>query len=430
MLRRFNKLLLVLVVVAAALYIVLLNDAPTTVFLTPRNPISANTGVILIVAFVIGLVAASLVGLWFGTKAYLRERNLLGKERQRQQFYNGLLAARSAVAAAEWSKARELWEGVVRRDPTDLIARIELSRTLEGLGDTREALRVLEIARAKHPLNIELLFRAAELNIQQQNCTAALDNLALIIGTEPNQRALVMARDLSERLERFEDALEYHRKLEERGASDAETDTASRLKYQQLLKDHSAGTDGGSDLREQLRAFIKREGNFPPALNKLAELESEAGRIDDAAQLYLKAAKAGGSVDSWQQAARLWVKHHMPERALAAARAATNETRGMARITAEIELIRLYIALNMLDDAKRLLDGINALCKREQIQPADELQQTWLALRGLCLNRMGDFKQSAEVWKKLSARDFELVPILDSNDGADSKVPSPRLSTP
>ena len=71
----------------------------------------------------------------------------------------------------------------------DIIARVELSRSLEGQGQAREALRVLEEARASDPKNVEVLFRAAELNQSLNNKTAAIDNLALVLCQHPNRRA-------------------------------------------------------------------------------------------------------------------------------------------------------------------------------------------------------------------------------------------------
>ncbi len=69
----------------------------------------------------------------------------------------------------------------------------------------------------------------------------------------------------------------------------------------------------------------------------------------------------------WQKAARIWIKNHAPDKALAAARAIANEAKGLNKLDAEIELIRIHIALNMLDEAKKHCDSFLTLAKQESI---------------------------------------------------------------
>lgn len=432
MISRINKFIFVFCVVALALYLVVLNTNPVTVALTPGDAgwrISGNTGVILIAAFSLGMIVAGLVGVFFGMRSYLRERRLQNLDSQRRAFYDGMLRARGFSASAEWNKARAQWEQLIKKDPTDIIARTELSRSLQAAGEPVEALRILDAARARDPKNIEVLFRAAELNLALGNKTAAVDNLALILHNHPNRRAAQLARDLSEELGRIEDAIEYQNQIEAFGiVQNDEESVLARLEFKKILKDRA---DDPAALRSELKSLSKRRPEFVPALHRLALMESENGNVDEAAHYYVRAAKASHSSSYWNEISKLWMQKHDPERALAAARTATKETEGEAKLVAELELIRIQISLNQLDDAKRSLEQFqNMMRSGGPRMPGEILQQYWI-LRGLFYSQSGDHAQAAEMWKKLSSGDFEVrTPAYVPGMSANGDAPAARLSTP
>lgn len=430
MLKRFNRLIFILIIVAATLYVALLNQEVVTLRLFPDSPITTQLGIIIISAFSCGMLLMSLLALWFGLQSYIRERAYSMKEKERQNFYQNVLKARSFLAAEEWSKAKAAWEQAIRKDPTHIISRVELSRSMQTVNGSSnenllEALRILDSARAKDPKNIEVLFRAAEINLALKNKTAALDNLALIIYEHPVKRALLMARELSEELGRYQDALEYHRKLQAIGEDDQ--DAFARIKYKQLVTDNEADR---TKLIEELRAFIKRNPSHAEGLERLADLEMQLGHRDEAAQLYIKTAKTSPTVKVWQQAARIWVKDNLPDKAIAAARSIAADASGEKRIDAEIELIRLYIALNMLEDAKRHCESFLKLGKQEGVTPNKPQMREFLALRGLCYSRLGEHSVTADSLKKLCEDEFPFDSYITEDTTDSSDAPAPRLSTP
>jgi len=272
MLGRIYRFIAVFLLVGLALYLVLLNRESITLRLSSGWQLSGNAGVIFISIFGMGVVCAALVALFFGIKSYFRERSYRSLERQRRDFYEGLTKARACLAACEWRRAEELWRQLVRKDPTNIIARIELSRSLEGAGETSEALKVLESARAAEPENAEVLFRIAEVHIRQGNKTAAIDNLALILYSHPNRRAAAMARDLSRELGRFSDALEYQGKYESLGSEESSREIRADLEFELLLADSSSG-------EEEIKNFLRRYPGFAPALERLADIETGRGNI-------------------------------------------------------------------------------------------------------------------------------------------------------
>lgn len=429
MLKRFNRLIVLLLVVAATLYVAYLNQEVITIRLLPKSPFTAQVGIVIICTFAIGMLVMSLFMLWMGLQSYIRERAVNSRERERQQFYQNVINARSFLAAGENGKARHLWEQAIRRDPTHIIARVELSKSIQAAGDSPaqllEALRVLDEARAKEPKNIEVLFRAAELNLALNNKTSALDNLALIIYERPVKRALVMAREISADLERYEDALEYNKKLQAIGEDDPAI--FAKLKFKRLVHEFR---DNPSKLHDELRIFLKKNPNHSEALQKLAESELRAGKNDEAAQLFARASKSSGDKKTWQKAARIWVKNNTPEKAIAAARSIANDSRGIRRVHAEIELIRLFIALSMLQEAKKHCDSFMSVVRAEETPLTDEIKREFLALKGVCYLRLGENKIAEETLKMLCSEDAALDEVVNDDVLSPPVAPAPRLSTP
>lgn len=429
MLGRLNRLIVVLLIVAIALYVVMMNRENITIHLAPSSAITTSGGVILIAVFCLGILCTALVALFFGLKAWWREQGLHARERQRQAFLDSMLKARSFHAAGDWQKAVSEWHNVLKRDPTSVIARLELSRCYQAAGDLREAARIIDAARVADPHNIEVLFRAAELNLALGNKTAAVDNLALVLYHAPGRKAAALARDLSEDLGRIDDALEYQNQLEKlEGASQIDEDVRARL----LLK--KAEIEAGNDpqaLKEQLMKLAKQFKRHAPILSRLAEVEKQAGNIDGAAQYLVKAANLSGDTALWQKAVRLWTEHRMPDRALAAARSATKDSQGVGRLHAEMDLVVVYLSLQMHAEARSSLERLPALARELGLDLSLDMQHRIMTLKGLCLNGLGQFKESSEVWRSLAESEHGLAHAISEMEKQwrPEKI-SPELSTP
>jgi len=389
---------------------------------------SSYAGVILLGAFFLGVITSTIGAVIFGMRAWVREKKLIHQEKSRMSFFQTIVEARGFISSGEWGKARDLWERFIRKENpevVDVVARVELAKALEGSGDRLEALRVLDAARANHPENIEVLFTAANLNLALGNKTAALDNLALVLYQHPNRRAAEMARELSEELGRFEDALEYHKLLAKLdGQREADTRLfIARIDYKILLRNFGGSAE---TLKPQLYSYLKSHPSYAPALERLALLEESEGKIDEAADLFVRAAKASQSPIYWRECVKLWLRNKKPDRAIAAAKTARNETSGTLKLNCELDLVRLFISLHMFEEAKKALETLQSSIQ----QGTDSsILHSMFMLQGICLSQLGEAVKSAEVWKKLS----EYEPNLDlgqKNSRSHLEAPSPLLSTP
>jgi len=379
-------------------------------------------------------VIASLVALFFGFKSYLRERKLRAAARSHQLFFELFLKARSFMASEEWGAARAIWEQVLHQDPDNTIARVELATCIENLGEPREALRVLDSMRASNHMNAAVLFKAVDLNRKLGNNTAAKDNLALIVQEAPTKRALELARDIAEELGRFDDAMDYHRALEKVGhISEDMIEAKTRISFEQLIR----SVENETSLRETLTIFVKKHPQFVPALERLAQLEIARGRLDEGAELLVKAAKLSeGDLSKWDTVIALWLRaapgdvSRRADRAVAAARSATQGLHGAKRIDAEFVVAKTLLAVHRADDARTLLENVSALAEKERVGLTPVQAQIRTHLLGLSMSRLGLSKDTASLWESLVE---PTLPVTETGKKpllSDRGEPSPVLSTP
>jgi tetratricopeptide (TPR) repeat protein len=434
MLRQFNRLIALAILIAVTLYITLTNSETATIKLGPSLTVTTNAGVIYLGVFFAGALVASIVALFFGFKSFLRERRLRAAARTHQLFFELFVKARSFMASQEWGAARAIWEQVLHQDPDNTIARVELATCFEQIGDTREALKVLDTMRASNHMNAAVLFKAVELNRKLGNNTAANDNLAMIVREAPTKRALELSRDIAEELGRVDDALDYQRSLEKIGhVSEEMVEAKTRLSYAQVCK----SVENEASLRETLTIFVRKHPTYVPALERLAELEISRGRLDEAAELLVKAAKlTQGDISKWSTIIDLWLKtapgdfQKRADRAIAAARSATQGLHGSKRIDGEFIVAKTLLAIHRAEDARTLLEGMPALADKEKVTLSEQQAETRVRLIGLCLSRLGLAKDTASLWESLveptlPSANAGITPLL-----SDRGEPSPALSTP
>jgi uncharacterized protein HemY len=129
--------------------------------------------------------------------------------------------------------------------------------------------------------------------------------------------------------------------------------------------------------------------------------------------------------------AKLWIAKGDPERALAAARVATKETTGEARLIAQLELIRIQLSLNQFDGARQSLDQFQTLAAASERAVPPELSQQYLVLRGLYCSQTGSPSEAGEILRKLSQNDLDIISsVYVPGASVNGDAPAARLSTP
>lgn len=397
MTRRILKIIAALLLIAVPTFIVVKNREVVPVYYAGETPISTSVGVLVLVVFLAGAFAASLVASVIGLFSWWENKKLRRKEQIRKAFYAALVDARSASASREWSRAKSLWQGILKKDPDNLIARLELSRVHQQLGELREGLAVIEVVRAQHPKNPELLFRSAELLERSGSLTAALDNLLPLLSNGFNARAAEMVIELHQKLGRWDDALEVWEQLDDHGIASVEK--GARIKFNLLCGRAFASTE---DELSALLEFIKKFPFFSPPYERLAQLYAEGGAPIEAAQTLLKGAKGGKSVELYRQAIDLFLEHPREhEKAVSAARSAIAVVPPESQIAARLLLASVCVRLERTEEAEVVLREMKDFCSTRRLSLNHRDHLIHLCLQGMILAIKERELESRLMWREI-----------------------------
>jgi hypothetical protein len=151
----------------------------------------------------------------------------------------------------------------------------------------------------------------------------------------------------------------------------------------------------------------------------------------------VKAAKLSeGDLSKWNAIIDLWLRSapgdftRRAERALAAARSATQELHGAKRVDGEFVVAKTLLAVNRAEDAKTLLENLSAITEKEKVSPTASQTQTKNHLLGLCMARLGLSKDTASLWESLVEPTLPAAETGKKPLVSDRGEPSPALSTP
>lgn len=437
MLKQFNRFIILGLIVAVAVYVTITNSAPATIHLGGTSTITATAGVLYLAIFALGCLFTSLIALLWGVKAYFRERKLRNQVRTHCDFVETLVSGVGLMAIHEWGQAKDRWEDILASDPTNTLARIELSRCLEKLGDNSEALRVIDSARAQGAATIGILMRGYELNKTQGNLVGAKDNLVLLAQKHPSQHVLISLRELHLALRGYKEALQIQDKLESLGFRDSQEENPRAAIALRQINEELSETHRDQALGE----LIKRHSNYYPALLLSASRAVKRGDTTVAVENYIRAAKISKRNEDWKSAVSVWLnnEHVQPQQrfegAIGVAKTACKSQSGLGRIEAELLLIEVLLAANHFHEVDSLIEKFSRLVAKTISTPLPEgIQERFLVCKGLYLVQTGKAPQSGPLWHELAHQKNIIscrstYQIEDPSNGQKGS-PSPLLSTP
>jgi tetratricopeptide (TPR) repeat protein len=405
MLSKITRILTIFLIVAISVSVIYLNPEPITLHYGGGKELTAMGGFIFLICFALGVLISLYLWIVYGMKVYLRERSFRTQELRQEHFNTTFVRARGFHSMGKYAQARNEWKKILKHDPTNLIAQLELSKTLQQEGELSQALKVIDRAREISPTNIEVLLQAAHLNEAVGNKTAALDNLALILYHDASAYAADKARSLSLALGRIEDAKEYQRQYESLGG-DRDDYTALEIQYTslktQLTESQSESEKGTRKANEewatQIRSFVKKHPYFLPATLELFNLEKLLGKDAEAAELLVKAARETHDPNLWKQAIEFWIERGNQERALSAARTAVRHaSTKRERQLAHLHLARAYVLTYQPEQALLELADLSEL----EVSSDSLLRNEYLALKGYGLHQQEHQEEASQVWRQL-----------------------------
>ncbi len=387
MIRRLFLALFVVLIVSGSLYLVIKNREVANLVLTPDLSYSTSLGLLVLIAFGVGLGCGVLLLIFVVLQSSWRERKIKSREDKAVRFVQDLLEIETALNIGEKHRARLLLSDLKRRDPTKIYATILLARIDLALGKIDEARALLDELRATNPTHPLILLLTAD--VEASHPLLALDALSLLLKEHPFKEGAVRARVLALGLQRNEEALKFHKIVEE-NSDDTSFDSLMRAEIELdiLLKSSKGAHD------EALERFAKQYPQLARVHEELAARTLRRGLFEETAHNYLKAAKAKHSLAYYQKAAQVWIRAKAPERALATARSAVREFTGAEQSDALLYNVRLALSLNSLEEATQLLEH----CKADAQFPSHLLLER-VCLEGALSAKKGDSSTANKLWE-------------------------------
>ena len=438
---RVTLSLLILVLLVS--YVFYLNPQQATVTLRAGSGWQGPMALILIGAFTAGALVCTLVWFLLGARYQFRERRMLRREKMLENHRELMVAAREQLSSGKQEDARAVLTRIVDRDPQDVIARILLSETYVKDGNLHSALSVLDQARAAHPKNIELLFRAAELNSCLGNQTAAFDNMSLALAADPrNEHALKYLVAACAALGRYLDAIE-HQRQRIRLAPHAEHDALQReLAALEVKLVEQTHLPKSKERKAGLEDVLRRHREFEVALDMLGDTHRDDLDVESASKFYVRAYKASPNARYLDKLATLWIAAEQPDRLVATIRSliSAKELTSRAAYEGRLFFTALLLKLENIEEALAWHRELKALPA-----PTAQLDRTARLIDALVQRKQGHALEAfdglvslfegdsplpgliREDEHELAARNATWSERLDSKRAA--RQPSPLLST-
>ena len=429
MVKKFNKILILLLTIGLSYYAFSMNSQLVTVRLGVDRTITSPLASVLLLTFTIGVLFSAILAAFFSVRAYFREKDLVRRDRRRQALWEDLSKARGLRALEDLNGEHELLRSIIDREPANSLVRLELARNLVDQGKTKEALKVVDATRALEGSQIESLMRAAELHIALGNKTAALDTLSRLLSLTPSQKASTLARDVAESLGKIDEALEYHEQAvalrDTRSTHDEARGQVLNLK--KILRD-TAGNS--ADALPALQNFTRQHPHCREGLEELARAEREAGNTDKSTHALIRVGKVANDAEPYFRAAQAFIADRRPDQALATAKLALTDLSGPPVVDAYINIMKVCVALQMYGEVERYREALEkhlgkgiASLSRLQINGIRKVQAYTASLTG-------DLDSARRTWRELALGEDTEPHDNIQHVTVEADGPSPRLSTP
>jgi uncharacterized integral membrane protein len=320
MITRLGKLLVAILLVSATAYLLMRNWTTAEVNLIPGHTFSAPTGVVLLATFILGLLTSTLASSVTSVRATLRERKLQRQLKHFLQNRQQLLEALAAHQEGEHELARSIIQSVVRSTPDDQLARYLVGDMLLQQGDINLAMQAFENQDIAEPLHRALLLKATEVYQKKGNFIGALGSVHTLLRQGDKPKTLALAGELAVYLKKYDEALEYSRRLELLGHSAQEL--KATIAYQRLVlgEDENRPKKIEPSLIEPLKSLHIQYPSYIPIMVTLGTLLGEYGDKNEAASLLMEVAQREGKGVALLRVVKYWLNRKDGKQAIAAAK--------------------------------------------------------------------------------------------------------------
>ena len=269
--------------------------------------------------------------------------------------------ARDLVAHGLPREAKEILETVLEQRKTHIPARILLGEILMKTGSPEEAVKVFESICHDDPDQVEARYQLAEALLGVRNPEASAAVLKKLAAGHPKKalRALRRLRALHMEAQRWEEAVEAHKKLLANFAGEltqGERAQGTALTYQVGLAKVDA--DQFKDAAQVFQQVIKDEPDFVPAYLSLGRCMILQDQEAQGLEIWIEGFRKTGEGTFLQELEDYFIQLGRPEDGLALMRrvAATSKH----ATTAKFFLGKMLYRLEILDEALDLFQEVRS----------------------------------------------------------------------
>ncbi len=302
------------------------------------------------------LAVGFLINLFYNGYAALRDMvkglNASAATRMGRRLSSRLTDARALIAHGLFAKAKVMLEEMFTDHPEHVGTGMLYGEILLKVGDAEGAAKHFEKFCRKNPDHVEARYQLAEALLASRNSEGAAGVLKKIVSDAPKQalRGLRRLRALHTEAQRWEEALEVHKKLisyfpNELSAGEKAQGTA--LAYQVgLLK---VDADQYKDATQAFQQVVKDDPSFIPAYLSLGRCRILQDQEDQGLEVWVEGFRSTGEGAFLQELEDYFIQSGRPEEGLAVLRriAATSEH----AVLAKFFLGKMLYRLEILDEA-------------------------------------------------------------------------------
>jgi lipopolysaccharide biosynthesis regulator YciM len=302
------------------------------------------------VGFLVNLIYNSIMAV----RGLVTGLNASAATRVGKRVSNHMAEARELMSHGLYAEARTVLGSVLEERSDHQGANILLGEVLLKTGDTDGAVKHLEAWCLSRPDNLEARYLLAEALLANRNSDAAVAVLKKIASDKPKQalRAWRRLRALHTDAQRWEEALEAHRKLNQHFSS--EMGTGEKAQGSALLYQVGLAKVEADQFKEAIQAFqqvLKEDPGFLPAQLALGRCMVLQDQEQQGVEIWLEGFRKSGEGTFLQEIEDYFIQLGRPDDGLAVLErvAATSEHATTAKFFLGKMLYRLEILDRALD---------------------------------------------------------------------------------
>ncbi len=357
-------LFFIIILISGFFYLHTVNQYEVTYVLTPDRSFTVPVTVLVFAGFIVGVALMVFNSIYTDAKRAVREIRSRRERRLKAQAEKKYRDGVDALVRGDARKAVELLEKAREHNPGSREIALRLADAFMALGNPARAGEVLEDCLAHNPDDMEVLFRLASSGGMASDNIHREKYLREILRLDrSNVRALVALRDLKVSEEDWDEAVKLQKDLmaNERavpeGARETEKNILAGLHYEAASR--FLAEDRLDDAENEARQALRTDDGFVPAHLLLGELCLKRGDTAGAIKVLESAYEKTRHVIFLLRLEEIYLEESNPGTILSLYKRVVDEN--PEDVTLRLVLARLYLRLEMVDNALEELEAMEGL---------------------------------------------------------------------